>query len=90
MKIALMAFFIVLLVLFSCLLCGCSASRVTEVKIPVPVSGAKIELTPKPYLPIWSLKKDSTPAEVMKAWVTSCQILNDDDDENRMKIQGSQ
>lgn len=90
MKIAITIILTLIIVLFTFFLCGCSGIGVTEVKIPVPVQSPKIELTPKPYLPIWDLKKDSTPAEVIKAYVTTVQVLNDDDDENRMKIQASQ
>ncbi|HET8550947.1 MAG TPA: hypothetical protein VFM97_00545 [Gammaproteobacteria bacterium] len=69
-------------------LAGCAtAPKIPDVvKVPVPVGCKKVTIPPKPKLPIRSLTKSSTPAEVQKALVESIGVLMGDDAALRRKL----
>jgi predicted choloylglycine hydrolase len=64
------------LLIISLLLTGCASQETPAVvKVPVAVS-CPIPVLPKaPHLPIATLKPDSSPAEVMKAYAVSIELL---------------
>lgn len=78
---------IITLLLF---LCGCSSTKVQQIKVPIPVHGTKIVLWPRPRLPIWDLNKNSSYADVSRAYASSLKIALNDDDQCRMAILASQ
>jgi hypothetical protein len=71
----------ILLIPIFCL--GCTTNPVQKVLLPVPTNNTKIPISPKPYLPIYNLKSNSKPGEVMKAYVVTVKLLNDDDEQLR-------
>lgn len=57
-------------------LIGCATTTAPQkIYVPVATAPSKIKLPNKPYLPIASLNKDSTPDVVMKSYVASLKIM---------------
>lgn len=57
------------------LLTGCTTTTPLKVNIPIPIPCLHKKILPKPYLPIYSLTLKSQPDEVIKAYTTSIQLL---------------
>ncbi len=75
MRIAIIALFLG----FTGLLASCSTTT-QQVDIPIPVGARKPNVEPMPYLPIYDLSKTSSPANVIKAYVSSVELLKGDDE----------
>jgi len=75
-----------LLILSSLLLISC-ASGVKTVHIPVPVESAKVTMPPAPPLPIHDLDERSQPDIVLKSYVVSTMMLQQQNNELRQKLE---
>ena len=75
-------FLIVFLLLTSC------STQPKIVRVPVAVDCPKPVMQPMPHLPVHDLHDNSTPPEVMKAWVATGMILNGSLQECRMRCGG--
>ncbi len=60
------------------LLAGCGITT-QQVDIPIAIKAPKPKISPMPYLPIYDLSKASSPANVIKAYVSSIALLKGDD-----------
>lgn len=70
------------------LLCSCSSNGQKFINVPVPVKCSITDLPNKPVLPIKSLTDISKPDEVIKAYVASVYLLNEQVDilQEAMKV----
>ncbi len=65
-----------LTLLLTVCLVGCAAQKPVTVNIPMPVQAKPITIPEKPYLPIKSLTRNSTPPQIFKAYVSTVQLLD--------------